>query len=270
MLRDAHLLKPDFGEPPPVRQQLTATTEADVEQLARGAQPNAETSAIWSGGVVRPPDGATVNTVYGEWVVPRPYPPALNGTFSYDSTWVGIDGDGSSDILLAGITANTMGVQVFGNPQVVVSAYAWYDWWSPETVDPRAVYPKVIPNFPFAFGEKIACYIYVTSTRSANIDLYNMSRRQMMPFSLNAPPDTSLVGNCAEWIVERPTDPVSLRPTQLANYGSVAFESCFAVFSDGTNASSDAGSNINMTDDVGGVISVGNLVGADVVTCTYI
>src|SRR5579859_1812728 len=63
-----------------------------------------ETATVWSGAVIYPPEGTTINAVQAVWNVPNGYPPpeAEDGKWYTVSSWVGIDGDGdSADILQA-------------------------------------------------------------------------------------------------------------------------------------------------------------------------
>ncbi|MEU5632298.1 G1 family glutamic endopeptidase [Streptomyces rishiriensis] len=275
MLQGVHFLKPAFGEPVTgVRHHLSpAAFEGEVENVT-------ETSDNWSGGVAYPTN-STVTTAYGEWTVPYPYPPAVGPAAPpagyYYSTWVGIDGDGSADVVQAGITAHTTGWPMpFGGPPLVISTnFAWIEWWSPETVDPSKAAPVLIAGFPIAWGDTVSCWVQSTSATGANIVLRNISHNnQAMSFALTAPPQTNLVGNCAEWIVERPSPPPldhnPQHPYGLANYGSVQFVNCASGLSNNTSMLPGSGNNINMTDLAGNLISAGNLVGADAVKCTYI
>ncbi len=49
------------------------------------------------------------------------------------------------------------------------------------------------------------CLICVNSTTTATVYLTNQSSGVTTSFSISAPRGTALVGNSAEWIVERPT-----------------------------------------------------------------
>jgi hypothetical protein len=49
------------------------------------------------------------------------------------------------------------------------------------------------------------CLICVNSTTSATVYFTNQSTNVGTSFTITAPSGTTLAGNCAEWIVERPT-----------------------------------------------------------------
>jgi hypothetical protein len=70
-----------------------------------------ESSNIWSGGVVYNPSGDKIWDVNGNWNIPTPALPAgaKDGIWYTASSWIGIDGDGSSgDVLQAGCDADIM------------------------------------------------------------------------------------------------------------------------------------------------------------------
>jgi Peptidase A4 family len=125
-----------------------------------------------------------------------------------------------------------------------------------------------ITNLPVSAGDLFFCLIVSTSSTGANVILSNMTTNLTTALEVTAPTGTTLVGNCAEWIVELPEAP----DVQLANYGSVTFLEAYS----GTNlAGSDAvrdpseGDAVNMIGGDGKVISTGN-VGHLQVTCSFV
>ena len=61
----------------------------------------------------------------------------------------------------------------------------------------------------------------------------NYSQGTITSFLVTAPPGTSLAGNSAEWIVERPSDE-NCKLTILGDYGKVEFDPAAAVITNGT------------------------------------
>jgi hypothetical protein len=62
-----------------------------------------------------------------------------------------------------------------------------------------------------------------------------------------APAGTTLLGNCAEWIVEAPT--VHHRQSLLADYGAVYFDNCTAATTRKTTLYGGLGRPITMVQD---------------------
>jgi len=159
------------------------------------------TSNNWSGSVASPPPGHTFGWVAGQWTVPNPHASGL-GDF-YASEWIGIDGWGSGDVLQAGTDTAIIGI--FNTRQI----YAWWEWFPHDEV--------AISNLPVSAGDTMYCLICVNSTTTATVYISNQSTGVLLtPFTITAPSGTTLVGNSAEWIVERPT--VNGVLTSLADY----------------------------------------------------
>jgi hypothetical protein len=177
---------------------------------ALGAPHEDATSTNWSGSVAVAARGDSCTYVAGQWTVADPNTPAGKSGAFYSSSWVGIDGDGSPDVLQAG-TASEI---VNGTRKV----YAWWEWY------PN--YEVAITNFPVNAGDTMYCLICVTSSTTAGIYLTNQSTNHLTSFSITAPRGTTLVGNCAEWIVEAPT--VGGNQATPPDYGVVYFDEAIA------------------------------------------
>ena len=165
------------------------------------------TSSNWSGSVVFAPSKRSFGWVAGQWTVPNPHAPAFG--IYYASEWVGIDGWGSNDVLQAGTETEIVNV-IFSIKQV----YVWWEWFPSGEV--------AISNFSVSPGDIMYCLICVNSTTTATIYLTNQSSGVSTSFSITAPRGTTLVGNSAEWIVERPTVNGSL--TNLTDTKAVYFD----------------------------------------------
>jgi hypothetical protein len=170
----------------------------------------------WSGGIVflpaNPPAGAKLDIVTGRWTVPNCGPADGTPIQFHCSSWIGIDGWNSEDILQAGVTC----VAQWANPGPGVwqTTFPWWEWWPGP--------PIQITNFAVDAGNLVSCIISTNSTTVANIVFSNISTNQYTAFEVTGPAGISVVGECAEWIVERPRDNGVI--TQLADYGSLAFQ----------------------------------------------
>jgi hypothetical protein len=171
-----------------------------------------DTSTNWSGAVSFAAKGDSATYVIGQWTVPDVVAPGL-GSY-YCASWVGIDGDGSGDVLQAGTECDVVSFGFFTAKQT----YVWWEWY------PN--YEVQIANFPVTSGDVMFCAICVHSDTEAGFYLTNLTTGASTSFTKTAPEGTHLVGNCAEWIVEAPT--VNGGQSALARYGDVYFDECIA------------------------------------------
>ena len=171
-----------------------------------------DTSTNWSGTVAFAGKGDSATYVIGQWTVPDVVAPGL-GSY-YCASWVGIDGDGSGDVLQAGTECDVVSFGFFTAKQT----YVWWEWY------PN--YEVQIANFPVTPGDVMFCAICVHSETEAGFYLTNLTTGASTSFTKTAPAGTHLVGNCAEWIVEAPT--VNGGQSALARYGDVYFDECIA------------------------------------------
>jgi hypothetical protein len=189
------------------------------------------TSGNWSGAVNFSAAGSPYKWVAGQWTVPNPHAPS-SGAY-YASEWVGIDGWNSADVLQAGTETQITQVLWFH----VTNVYTWWEWFPSGEV--------AITNLPVSPGDIMYCLICVNSTSSATVYFSNQSTNVGTSFTITAPSGTTLVGNCAEWIVERPT--VGGSTAALTDYAAVYFDECIAGW---------VGNNTNGLDDLGGATTV--------------
>jgi hypothetical protein len=123
---------------------------------------------------------------------------------------VGIDGDGVSggqfgDVLQAGIEFDATCSQTLYS--------AWYEW---------APWPEVrISNVPVSPGDDVYVAVWDTSATSGHAYIANYNTNIATTVNFGPPPGYSLIGNCAEWIVERPT--VNGVLATLTNYNQDVF-----------------------------------------------
>lgn len=219
------------------------------------AEPRAgsETSTNWSGAVVNAPAGDSFKWLEGDWVIPDIDAPTQNQWY-YGASWIGIDGDGSSDVFQAGI-----GCEVYASGNSVTRLfYPWWEWYPAGEVQ--------ITNFEVSPGDMVTMLLCSTSATTGTVYFTNRTTGASTNVALTAPSGTRLVGNCAEWIVEAPT--VNGAQSLLPDYGEVFFSVCEAVTQKGVTVNGGSGNNINMTAGAN-TVSDGNLITPTVVQCLY-
>lgn len=188
------------------------------------------TSTNWSGAAVFSPAGKPYRFVGGQWTVPSPNTTA-NGSY-YASEWVGIDGWNSNDVLQAGTETAITKLSFV----TVTQVYTWWEWFPAGEVR--------IGNLPVSPGDVMYCLICADTARHATVSFSNQSQGVGTRFDITPPKGTSLTGNVAEWIVERPN--VSGSVANLTDYAACYFDECIA----------------------GGSLRVDNLANASLITMT--
>jgi hypothetical protein len=236
-----------------------------------------ETSPIWSGGIVFPPAGQSFRWIVGEWTIPNVSCPD-NGITYYCNNWIGIDGGptvASLDICQAGINLDV----TRNGKNTTINCAAWCEWFpGPE---------MGIPKFPVSVGDTVAITLCTSGAGATEATIFfaNITQGFGTSFILEAGTfsdgsQIALVGDCAEWIVERPSltggdTPIAL----LADYGQVFFSGCQAVSYTPDGSSStvvDGGTQSSMdmlpdgAPDPAGLLSHGILIADEVVQCMYL
>ena len=184
-------------------------------------------STNWAGqtllGSARSFGGGSYAEVLGQWQLPvvQQAIGTCGGT-DVSSMWVGIDGaSSSSDVLQAGTEADVS----CGGGYYQPSYYAWFEWY------PN--YEYEITNFPVAPGESVFVVVQATSATTPNAIFVDLQSGQYTAVGFSAPAGTRLVGDSAEWIVERPS--INNALGRLADYG-LAWMSSEVAFLDGNVA----------------------------------
>jgi len=219
----------------------------------RGNAAGTETSTNWSGAVVNAPAGDSFKWIEGDWVVPDVDAPTENQWY-YSASWIGIDGDGSNDVFQAGVECEVYR----SGTSITRNIYAWWEWF------PN--YETEITNLAISPGDMVTMLLCSSGPTSGTVYFTNRTTGASVSVGLTAPAGTTLVGNCAEWIVEAPT--VGGAQSAMADYGEVFFNVCEAVTQKGVTVNGGTGNNINMTAG-GNVVSDGILVSPTVVECLY-
>jgi hypothetical protein len=235
----------------------------DSEVLSTPSNSTPATSSNWSGFAVR--DAVTKpfakSTVYAYWIVPvaqHAFGNAQPAGGIYSSQWVGIDGYGSQDVLQAGTEVDSY---LSGSTNTTFYG-AWIEW-----------YPfseSLISNFFVAPGNEIFVEVWNTSATVGNAYVNNLTTQQTVSLTFNAPSGTTLIGDSAEWVMERPGIGDGL--ATLTNYVACPFNACAAVgsvnggtrnrtYGPGINQTGAINYWISMLDSGGSVISVPSLVG---------
>lgn len=188
---------------PAIQQKAPANAESEVSE-------STSYSSNWSGYVSL--SGATKygKTSYyyiiSDFVVPiaRQAFGACTGGWDWGSTWVGIDGWGSGDVLQAGVEFDAL---CSGGSSTAYYS-PWYEWYPLGEVR--------ISNFAIAPGDEYYVEIWHTSATQGYAYLTNYNANTSVEIGFTAPSGTTLVGNSAEWVTERPTVSGSL--ATLTNY----------------------------------------------------
>ncbi len=240
---------------------LTQNTEVFHGPRKRGQQDATETSTNWSGAVVFAPPGEPFSWIEGDWVVPNVDAPTENQWY-YCASWIGIDGDGSPDVCQVGFECEVYR----SGSSITRNIYPWWEWYPESEVK--------ITNFAISPGDMVTALLCTSGAGATEASAYftNRTTGATTSLSFSAPSGTSLVGNCAEWVVEAPT--VGGQQSAMADYGEVFFSECEAfagkIFTGGTTVNGGSGDNINMNDSGGQEVSAGNLITQTVVQCEYV
>jgi len=164
-----------------------------------------------------------IQAVYGMWTVPNlRAPPYVKDTVPcINSVWIGIDGFSPSenDILQAGVDLRVMRQ----GGRSIVEILPWWEWWRGES--------WYFNNFSVSPGDSIACCITcLRGGATGTVNMANLVTGDHIRLLAKAPSRTTLIGNCAEWIVERQTFNVDTDVlTELSHFGCVFLDQAFAA-----------------------------------------
>jgi hypothetical protein len=190
---------------------------------ARIANPP-ESSNNWSGFELRGAAG-TYDWVTGEWFVPSVTGESNSTTFS--SFWIGLDGDGTSDLVQAGTEQQNVNFTFFGITWSFSTYYAWTEFL------PQQPTEQQLTSFPVHPGDEIFCEVYVANagqmpslTGFFGVTLIMNLTTSAYTYNYTPRGATNVGGSEAEWIMERPT--VNGGLAELANYGSARMSNAYA------------------------------------------
>jgi Peptidase A4 family len=232
-----------------------------------------ERNYVWSGAHVYPPAGQAFRWVVGQWMVPNVSAPPNNEEY-YTAVWVGIDGGTdatgllSSDVCQVGVNCDV----IRSHSSTSVTIYPWWEWYDP-TADTGQM---GVSNLTVKAGDTVAVTICTSGPGATHATAFfaNITSGVGTAFAMFSEPGVSLIGNCAEWIVEKPQ--VNGQPSMLADYGEVFFSGCEAVSytPDGSGVTVVGGGTQNYIDMYpppgATLISQGILIAPTVVQCVYV
>jgi hypothetical protein len=170
-----------------------------------------------------------------------------DGDVEYGSSWVGMDGANSNDVLQAGIEFDA--TCSYGITETLYSP--WFEWY------PSAEYR--ITNMPIAPGDDFFIEVWNTSATQGFAYLVNENANEAETISFQAPSGTKLIGNSAEWITERPE--VNGATATLTNYIADPFWNAYGVTHNGRAFDPGSSEAIVMLDDNNLEISYPTLLG---------
>jgi Peptidase A4 family len=114
--------------------------------------------------------------------------------------------------------------------------FAWWYWWHHHS---KGTVTEIV-DFEIRPGDEILAGLDVLISKDILFFIKNQRTGEFCSFLAKHPrADIEPLGSSAEWVLERPTDPDSLKPYPLAAYGypladgHVDFRYCFAVAADG-------------------------------------
>ncbi len=171
-----------------------------------------EGSNIWSGDELQETAGA-YDWVTGAWNVVSVTGEANTNTDS--STWIGIDGDGTTDLVQAGTEQ-----EAFGTGGTLVTTYrAWTQFLPQEATE------SIISNFTVNPGDQIFVEVSMGSAGGSlslsgpfGVFLVSDLTTSTSTYIYTPIGSTTVGGSEAEWIMERPT--FGTTPADLADYSS--------------------------------------------------
>jgi hypothetical protein len=190
-----------------------------------------ESSLNWSGAVVFPPPPKRFIFAAAGWTVPEVALPSAPALFTYKNEpksliWVGLDGHNGR---LPKMSLPQIGTAHRPEGPPGDRHFAWWYWWYHGSKEKVAR----ISNLKIRPGDEILAGLQVLISKDILLFIKNQRTGDFCPICAKQPPvDIEPIGSSAEWVVERPTDPDSLKLYPLADYGRVDFKYCFAVAAD--------------------------------------
>ena len=182
------------------------------------------TSGNWSGFELRGPNG-TYDWVTGMWNVPSVT--GETNTHTYSAFWIGLDGDGVSDLVQTGTEQENYNFDFFFFSLSFSVYYAWTEFL------PQQPTEQQIANFPINPGDEIFSEVWIGNAGSSPtlsgafgvLLLENLTTSEST--TVYTPVGSTVVGGSeAVWIMERPSLGTAL--TDLADYSSARMFNAYA------------------------------------------
>jgi hypothetical protein len=153
--------------------------------------------------------GYTANSfyyLYANYIVPPAQQAfgACTGGWDYSSSWVGLDGFDNDDVMQAGFEADAY---CSGGTKSTYYSF-WYEWYPFSEVR--------ISSLAISPGQEVEVEVWTVSKTQAYAYIEDYQDGSSTTIGFTAPSGTTLSGDSAEWIVERPDVGGSL--ATLTNY----------------------------------------------------
>jgi hypothetical protein len=222
----------------------------EVRHVPQAQASNFETSGNWSGFELRGATG-TYDLVMGEWYVPMVY--YETNAHTYSAYWIGLDGDGTSDLWQAGTEQEIQDIYILGLHFDFTNYYGWTEFLPAQPTE------QVLPNFTVTPGDLMFTEVWVGNSgaspslagsyaiatvedisRGEYTTIYNCRGTSVFGICLNVN-QTKIGGSEAEWIMERPTVGGSL--PDLADYSYSYMYDAYALQSNGYWMNYDGANN---------------------------
>lgn len=222
----------------------------EVRHVPQVQASNFETSGNWSGFELRGATG-TYDLVMGEWYVPTVY--YETNAHTYSAYWIGLDGDGTSDLWQAGTEQEIQDIDILGIHFDFTNYYGWTEFLPSQPTE------QVLPNFTVTPGDLMFTEVWVGNSgaspslagsyaiafvedlsRGEYTTIYNCRGTSIFGICLNVN-QTKIGGSEAEWIMERPTVGGSL--PDLADYSYSYMYDAYALQSNGYWMNYDGANN---------------------------
>jgi hypothetical protein len=202
-------------------------------------QAGTETSGNWSGYELKG-SNRTYDVVEGQWYVPSVS--SELGVHAYSAYWVGLDGDGISDLVQAGTEQEYYDFSIFS----FSNYYAWSE------LLPNQLSESVISGIPVAPGNQVFTEVWIGNSNGAlNASggyglfyVHNLTTGEATEFE-TCLCGTVFLGREAEWIMERPL--VNNALPALADYIAAVTSSAYAETVAGPWTTYQPSSHINIT-----------------------
>jgi hypothetical protein len=216
----------------------------DVRHPGRaGVTGAAEPAPNWSGFELRGPPG-TYTWVSAQWDVPSVT--GENFTTTWSAFWIGLDGDGLTDLVQAGTEQNNTTFDFLFWNISTSTYYAWTEFL------PQQQYEQQITNFTVSPGDQMFCEVWVGNAGSAptlsgyfGVFLIENMTTSQYTWIYTPVGSTVVTGSEAEWIMERPT--VNDAYPDLADYGTARMWNALALNTAGAYVFYQAAANEQIT-----------------------
>jgi len=220
--------RPTFSSIDPDPDARTEPTERMVEPSRGGTL---ESSLNWSGAVVSAPWPKRIVLAVAGWTAPMVGRPSADALFTEANipkslVWVGLDGHNGR---LPKISLPQIGTGHWPDGQP--PHFAFWGWWRHSSKN-RV---KRIDDFDVRAGHEVLAGLAVLISEDVLFFIKNQRTGEFRSFLAKRQPlrDIEPLGSSVEWVVERPTAPISHKFYPLAAYcPSVDFKYCMALAAD--------------------------------------